>query len=124
MSMSDGEPCEDWVIGFETAKGHHKKPCDACGAKIRKGDTFYSIREKAFGEPWRQIKQCARCYMIYDHLIDRIGGDGYDEFIDPRLACGHTYKERFGKEPAPEIANLAFMSRDEAQAALAEKESG
>ena len=108
------------VCHRETRRARKPHQCDACDREIKPGELYCRDAILYDGE-WSAVTRCACCELIYQHLSQRIrkGGD-WDEFCDPELNCGHDYEERWGEEPPPEIAALAFMTPEEAQERLRE----
>ena len=102
----EGDSCPVWSDRWVVARKEHH--CRACGETIRPGDRYHKTFYIFDGNP-HETKRCARCETIFDHLSGRIAKEGdCEEFCDERLACGHTYEERWREEPPPEIAALAF----------------
>lgn len=115
----DGEPAS--VHNERRIRCAKDKPCDACGQTIRRGDHY--IRDALlFDGSWDVVQRCLRCEAIYEHLCkvhqeDRKKND-HEDYPDRSLRCGHTYQKRWGVEPPPEIARLAFLTPDEIQKEL------
>lgn len=84
--------------------------CDACSETIPIGSSYTKVT-KIFDGIVERIRRCVRCELIYEHL--RGLPRDYDEFIDDRLACGHTYEERHGCPPPEDVASLAFALPDD-----------
>jgi len=105
-AYSDGDCCSVWQDRWLMARKEHV--CDACHETIRAG-VRYHLTFFVFDGGADQTKRCARCEAIFAHLSERIRKEGdLEEHCNDRLACGHAYKERWGEEPPPEIAALAF----------------
>lgn len=114
MSVScDGEYPEVSNAEIRRARLPHK--CCACQEEIRPGDwhhyTFYIFEGIA-----NEDRRCLRCEAIYRVLLEKLRGDPECEAPAPYLDCGHTWQQRYGEEPPPEVARLAFMTADEIQA--------
>lgn len=77
----------------------------ACKETIPKGNTYHRVKSLYDGS-WSSVERCERCEKIHSHLNTLMYET--DEYPDSRLDCGHTYQERWGKEPPEEIAALAF----------------
>jgi len=108
--------CEDYdgsepiVDAWRRARKEHK--CFACGESIHQGDVYHFTAQK--DDEFCTFKHCARCWALGQAIIDA-GADSwqYD------LRCGVSWQEAFGEEPPDEVARLAFMTREEAQATIA-----
>lgn len=99
----DGDYCPVWSDRWVTARKEHR--CAACGETIAPSHRYH-VTFYVFDGSAHQTKRCERCETIFAHLSDRM--EDPEEFCDERLACGHEYRERWGEEPPPEIAALAF----------------
>ena len=123
LDCYDGDPAE--VYNERSVRAAKERPCDACDDPIRRGDIY--IRDALlYDGRWDIVVRCLRCDAIYQHLVkvheeDRRKRD-HEEYPDRSLNCGHTYQKRWGHDPPPEIARLAFMTPDEVQAELAAKQ--
>lgn len=92
-------------------RARHEHRCLACKETIRVGDRYARTFTVVDGDA-SSYKHCLRCDAIL-LALDKAGA----EAVDVRLSCGHSWEENFG--PCPEqIARLAFVTRDEAQALL------
>ena len=103
----------------QRARKEHR--CKACRETIRVGDVYASEFIVYDGES-STTKRCLRCDTMLSAIQSRMtdaGIDSWEEGVDPALNCGHTWDENFQEEPPPEVARLAFISRDEAQRELA-----
>ena len=82
-----------------------RKPhaCDACGATVQPG-TKYTAIFLLFGAAHENIKRCARCQALHEHLRGLAPGDMWPK---EKLDCGQDYEEEWGPVP-PHIAALAF----------------
>lgn len=96
--------------GWHQARKVHK--CIACGEAIHVGDHYHSVQHLQDGE-FTVFKHCARCWHICEALWDAGA-----EAVQWDLNCGETWDDNFGELP-PEIAELAFITRAEAQARAA-----
>lgn len=107
--IGDGEPVDVERSGFRRARKPHR--CCACNETIQVGHRYHYSFEIFDGsaDSW---KRCARCQLIYEHLVAVLP---YDEAPDYELNCGHTYEEVHGEPPPDEIAALAFLSPGDAQ---------
>jgi hypothetical protein len=85
--------------------------CDACKETIRKGDVYCRIFIVFMGDIMAVVR-CLRCQKIHEHLR---GLDPGETWPDERLNCGEEYREHWGEDPPPEIAELAFLSQDDMQ---------
>ena len=98
-----------------------RKPhtCDACSGVIQPGQC-YSITASLYDGRWDRVKRCGRCELIYRRLVaeHRRRVHCWDEGINPRLDCGHSWREIFDEDPPDDVAALAFLSDDDAQAKL------
>ncbi len=116
----DVDGCWDaWSENTRRARKDHE--CDACDCVIRRGD-LYVVHSFVYEHTASSVKRCLRCDAIYQHLVElfrekRIS----DEAPDVRLDCGHEYRERWGVDPPPELAELAFMTPEEVQRKLAKE---
>ncbi len=95
-----------WSETWRRARKAHG--CCACGETIRPGDRYHysSGVWEGRGESW---KHCARCWVIYQSIADHADGSA----IRLDLNCGELWRDNFS---APEPAELAFLTPDEAQA--------
>jgi hypothetical protein len=96
---------------WRRARKEHR--CYACRETIRKADRYH-VTAHIFEGRLETFKHCARCYTILEALWSAGA-----EAVDLGLDCGETWEDNFDECP-PEVARLAFMTRDEAQAMLAE----
>ena len=112
-------------LGFRVATEAAR--CCACREPIPVGATFRdayqegtTVEEDEDGEDVEvdgdRMPQCLRCAKIHDHLLELLRAEKQGEVPSWDLDCGHEYEERWGREPPPEIARLAFVSADELQA--------
>lgn len=99
-----------------TSRARKPFACTACEGTIAKGD-FYGyfqwISAEDFCMHWS--RRCARCEIIYRHLLKRCEADKRWLVPADNLDCGAEYEEEWGESPPPEIAALAFVTPDEAQ---------
>lgn len=105
----DCEPCS--VYAETTRKARKEHSCSACKETIRPGDYYVNVGIVCNGNA-ETIKRCLRCDKIHEHLRTKAPGDTWP---DDRLNCGHGYREMWGEDPPPEIAALAFATRDSMQ---------
>lgn len=122
MSCYGEEPVDLWNETWHTARTAKKCRARGCSLGIRSGDRYRKtfLVFEGRGQSWNH---CARCAAIYDAISKelnrrRANGETEDNSIDEGLDCGHTWQENFG-EPPPDVAALAFMTADEAQALAA-----
>lgn len=97
------------IYESHTRKARKPHRCDACLTEsIRPGDK-YTREDALFEGRWEHTVRCARCQMIFDHLVSMCitHGDS-DEWPDPNLDCGHEYRERWEVDPPAWLASLAF----------------
>ncbi len=119
MSVSVDGVCP--VYNETTPKARRRKngrewQCCACHDTIPRGHR-YSRTATLYDGSWTTYIRCLRCQRIHEHLRDKMAGS-WDEWPDEDLNCGHEYSDRWDVEPPPEIAALAFMTAQEAQATL------
>ncbi len=105
FDYDDCEPYEFESSCWHRARKEHK--CSACHEVILRGDRYWKFVGK-FDNTMDTVNHCARCHLIYEHLCQTSGND---EAPMLTLDCGHDYEN-----PPPEIAALAFVTRQEAQA--------
>jgi hypothetical protein len=98
----DAEPYAVWRDGWQRARKEHR--CHACRGTIRVRDEYH-VTVTIFEGKTDTTKRCARCQAIYSHLQAKMCDE---EYCNQTLSCGHEYKERWGEDPPPEIAALAF----------------
>lgn len=110
---SDGP---DAILEDAFVKARKEHPCFACHETIRVGDrhhVFVAIHDGDLG----RFRHCLRCWRLIEELTEKSG-----EGCDLSLNCGESWEGNFGPLP-DEIAALAFLTADEAQATLAPKSS-
>ena len=103
---SDGE----YVKLYDEEERKARKPhrCAACRETIPPKAKYWVISWLWEGR-FDGLKRCGRCQKMHAHLLKKCRDNGYsDEYPDHELNCGHDYTERWGVEPPPEIAALAF----------------
>ena len=83
--------------------------CFACLEVIRPGDRYHLIVQNYEGD-LAHFKHCARCWAMCEAIMERAESVRWD------LNCGTSWQEAFGQEPPDEVARLAFLTPDEAQA--------
>jgi hypothetical protein len=107
--------CEDFDGGdyepvhrqtWRWQRSRAERECCACEATIRVGALYHYSAWLSDGS-WTQIRHCARCWAIVEHLWSVT-----DRAIDIRLGCGETYDA----PPDDPGHALAFMSDAEAEA--------
>ena len=109
----DGEPIDRY--GHELRKSKKDRKCTACRETIRKGD-FYAYQFWLCDGSYSSSERCLRCEAIYVTLTPKVRERDREDFCAPDLDCGHTWEENFNEPPPPEVARLAFMTREEMQA--------
>ena len=109
---------DDYYTSYEELLPRARKEheCDACDAKIRKGDRYARIFIRDSEGDASTVKRCLRCQRIHEHL--RKLGSPDNMWPAERLDCGEEYEEHWGAPPPDELAKLAFMTDDEAQREL------
>lgn len=102
------------------ARKEHK--CCACKEAIKPGHTYTKIT-LGFEGKVNEHKHCLRCRAMFDALQKKClaASDG-EECAALRLNCGHEYKEKWGEDPPPELAELAFLLPGEKPGALIQRE--
>jgi hypothetical protein len=105
---------EDGEVIVRSAKewrtSRRARKCHACKEPIAVGARYHRTAY-LFGGSWEVTARCERCQAIYEYLDAKIRfqPNGPDlEHCNERLNCGHEYRERWGEDPPPEIAALAF----------------
>lgn len=90
-----------------------ERKCDACKEPIIAGHCYYDIDITVTeADDWgdgleeERLTRCVRCQRIHEHLRTLAP---FEMWPDECLACGEEYTEHWGKEPPPEIAELAFV---------------
>lgn len=109
------EPDEAYAVyneRFPRARKSHI--CDACKETIRTGDRYAHVGIVFEGEG-ETIRRCLRCQRMHEELRQMDPGRLWP---DERLDCGQKYEEEWGEPPPSDVASLAFLTPDEAQAAL------
>lgn len=106
--------CDEWdgadyePPGFrDDTSPRARKPhrCIACHEAIQPGHRYHRTVEHQEGEI-RTYRHCLRCWAMIEAL-DRRGV----EFVDWDLNCGEVWQD-----PPVEVAELAFLAPEEAQA--------
>ena len=112
----DYEPCSFYKHTIVRARKAHR--CDACKRQIAPGHRYALVKLAGDGSA-ETIKRCGACERIYQHL----SGKGAARGMQPqeRLDCGETYEDEWDEPPPDDIAALAFMTDDDAGAALQPK---
>jgi hypothetical protein len=107
-----GESPAAWSAQWRRARKEHR--CCACREGIRPGDRYHHFSGVWDGSPG-SYKHCARCWHLYKLLEERqdpyAAEDGAG--ISLTMDCGELWRDNFN---APEPAELAFLTPDEAQA--------
>jgi hypothetical protein len=100
---------ETYSVYDETwRKARKTHECCACKETIAAGQRYAHVA--AIFDGVLTFKRCARCQEIHEHLREKCASDAYSGAMWPaeRLDCGHEYVDKWGREPPPEIAALAF----------------
>lgn len=109
MSYEFDERYDVYDERYPVARKEHR--CEACRERILRGDRYTRVGVVFDGIAY-EIVRCLRCQAIHRHL--RTLGT-CDQWPDERLDCGEEYADHWGSEPPPEIAALAFATREEMQ---------
>lgn len=151
MSVDCDDGGETVVVDNERrmrARKEHR--CRACKETIERGH-LYARHTLIYGGEVNETIRCLRCDTIYQELVvvhreaneaarkERMASraPGYydkkltdeqhrllnhdSDWPDVALNCGHEFKERWGREPPPELERLAFMTPAEIQAEASAK---
>lgn len=102
------EEYEATDLSSEWLKARKEHTCFACHETIRKGDRYHRTAQLYDGTP-DVFKHCARCWMLVERIIHVNGSCQWD------LNCGTAWEEEHGPVP-DDVARLAFLTPDEAQA--------
>lgn len=143
VDCGDGEPID--VDNERRMRARKEHRCHACKETIERGH-IYARHTLIYGGEVDETVRCLRCDTIYRELvvIHRAANEAaraermrsrepgyYDKKLtdeqhrllyyesdwpDVALNCGHEFKERWGREPPPELARLAFLTAAELQA--------
>lgn len=143
VDCSDGEPLD--VDSERQVRARKEHRCAACKEAIERGH-LYVRHTLIYAGQVDETVRCLRCDAIYQQLVaihreqnelarqarralhENRGNERgltdeqrrllYHEsdWPDVALNCGHEFKERWGREPPPELARLAFMTPAELQA--------
>jgi hypothetical protein len=146
VSVDCGDSGEEVVVDNQRrvrARKEHR--CHACKETIERGH-LYVRHTLIYGGQVDETIRCLRCDTIYQELVvihrqaneearqERMASRApgyYDKLLtdeqkrllyydsdwpDVSLNCGHEFKERWGREPPPELARLAFLLPSEIQA--------
>lgn len=114
MSHSCEETYDVYNETVRRARKAHQ--CDACDRAIRPGD-LYCYVSLVFEQRAESYKRCGACQKTHKHLRSLAPGDMWP---DERLNCGQRYEDEWGDLP-DDVAALAFMTDEEAGAALEPK---
>jgi len=95
--------------------------CDACREPVAIGHCYWRVEAVIHeADPEWDVEEeiethlrCIRCQTIHVHLREL--GEKYEVWPSERLDCGEEYTEHWGKEPPPEIAELAFVTNADLQ---------
>ncbi len=112
VDCSDGEYPD--IENERRVRARKEHSCDACKETIERGHLYVKHTLIYEGTVDTTVR-CLRCDAIYQQLVV-IHADCCLELPDLSLNCGHEFKERWGKEPPPELARLAFLTPTEMQA--------
>lgn len=111
---------DDYETALQTSgwrRARKTYPCCACPEGIKAGE-LYRYHKTLYEDRWDLYRHCARCAAICIALWKAGAGA-----IDLELDCGELWDWNF--PPDPEVEQLAFLSRDEAQKlAFAAREAG
>lgn len=107
MCYDDGDTDEPLANEWRRARKEHK--CYACREMIRRGDRYHFTAGVQDG--FYAIKHCARCWWMGQEILEA-GAETWQ--FD--LRCGVSWEEAFEGEPPSDVAALAFLTPDEAQA--------
>lgn len=117
--------CEEADYAYAHVDENHRKArighvCCACKETIRKGDVYRvtrAISKCGSDHSYEHYKHCLRCATMLDAIMEARKGENVA--IAWQLDCGEDWKDTIGELPE-EVAALAFMSADDAQAKLKE----
>ncbi len=101
-----------WSESWRRARKSHK--CCACHEAIPAGHRYHYASGIWDGRPG-SFKHCARCWHLLCLLEERTEG------VALRLDCGELWRDNF-RDPEP--AELAFLTKDEAQELVAQYSPG
>ncbi len=114
----DTYDCEPIAVqDQEVRRARKEHRCSACRETIRRGD-LYERDFAVWGGSANVVKRCMRCEALYQELC-KLHVNSDDLGVDWELRCGHTFEDVFQRPPPPELAALAFMTKDEAQSLAA-----
>lgn len=105
MCDAPDEYSDVWNEKQRKARVEHT--CCACKETIRRGDV-YRVTSSLYDGSWDTWAHCLRCAAMLDALGKRDGGTSA---IAMELDCGVVWED-----PPPEVAALAFLTKDEIQA--------
>lgn len=131
MSVDCGDGGETIVVDTQRrVRARKEHQCNACEETIERGH-LYARHTLIYGGQVDETIRCLRCDIIYQELVvihranneenrrrarEDHFGDYDSDWPDVALNCGHEFKERWGREPPPELARLAFCTAAELQA--------
>lgn len=84
--------------------------CDGCAETIRRGDKYLYCSGLWDGR-WDDYKYCLRCAAFIDAILSQPGNEGFMH----GFSCGHDWEDVFSCAPPDTVAQLAFLTPDEAQ---------
>lgn len=104
--MCDGylEAAQVWREKWRTARNPHV--CYSCHEPINPGDRYH-YSSWVFDGSAGSYKHCARCWTLYEALLDAHGDQDAWRYVDLALNCGTTWENELGELPA-DVAALAF----------------
>lgn len=109
MCGSFDEGPSAWSETWRRARVEHR--CCACGETIPAGHRYHYASGIWDDHPG-SFKHCARCWHLFLLIEERTEGTAL------LLNCGELWRDNFD---APEPAELAFLTPDEAQALAGDK---
>lgn len=118
MSHAFDERYDVYAELFPRARKAHT--CSACKETICVGHRYARVCI-IFDGSTETVKRCIRCQRIHEHLRSIAPGEMWP---DERLDCGEEYEEHWGGPPPEEVARLAFLTADEAQALVTPETGG
>lgn len=105
--MCDGEPLE-YQAPARWIKARKAHRCCVCTETIRVGDRYHYLAGRFEGD-WMTWKHCARCWMMFEALCR------YTDEVLFELNCGEEWESLTGEPPPDDVAELAFLSANDAQ---------
>lgn len=112
--------CDEYYAVYQENRRQARKEhtCQACWELIKQGQKYFSI-QCVFNGRAKTIKRCARCQTMHEELRKMAPGEAWP---DEKLNCGEEYETHWGVKPPPEMIELAFITPEEMQNHLREKE--